>query len=331
MRLSYLEAPPQKLMERHPESPDGTACPECGGKIIWTENEAACRGCGLVIEPSLLDRSGGQNQADSFETDGPSGLQDIRMGSHLFSNHSSPRGLRRLSSVNLWSRGARYCRLSRFSRLAYMLGDKLGVSDLTCEAALLLLESAARKAEGKRANVLALLGAAFIIASRKLEAGKVVCASDIRRSLDSLGFSMRPGHILDSLSSYKDIGLYVASTPPIDCVDEIFSRIDWTSPTHGLPPRERYEFLEELKRNARNLLSLIDLREIGSNPRALASCAIYVSWRIAARSRQLSKRDISHAFMARISGLAEYTIRENYERHFRQLLVAAEIRPRIDE
>jgi transcription initiation factor TFIIIB Brf1 subunit/transcription initiation factor TFIIB len=171
----------------------------------------------------------------------------------------------------------------------------------------MLLEKVKRRAIIKRSTQ-DLLGAALICASRRTNARKHLTIASVVKGLRSIGYDTSIARIMRALAIFKESGLYTHPAPPMEHLEDILSNLDLSR----MPPSHVAASVEI----AREVLLSASLQGLLTNPRTLAACSLYSGFKqVRVRSGNGLPR-ISFPMLAQASGLAEFTIRDSYERCF---------------
>lgn len=202
---------------------------------------------------------------------------------------------------------------------AYVLGDilaqALSLSQVQLSTALALVSKVKARSR-TRYRRCDLLGAAAIISSRRIGTRKHFTIASVVGALNSMGYRTKPSNIMRALSHFKEQGLYEACKSPEEHLEDILSGIDLSSPRRERLDGQTLRQVAVARSLSQRVLSLANARGLVSNPRSRAACSVYAGFRLASSRFGSSKLRVSFSKIAKASGLAEYTIRDNYERHF---------------
>jgi len=285
-------------------------CPECRGPLVSTEGEVVCQACGLVVGVTeFVPEEGAPHQggSDGSRTEEVGSSPDASYFAHhsngqlvasdLLAKHLSPkRSLRSYTTIDL-------------------LAGILSLPAVQASTALMLLEKI-KSHSRTRQRTCDLLGGAVIISSRMTDSRRHLTIARVVEALNSIGYRTKPRNIIQALSLFKEQGLYVGCKTPEEHLDDILSRMDLAPPTSKSPSEEiRYE-LKTVREQSLRILSLANDHKLVSNPRSRAACSLYAAFngtKFGARRRTLR---VSFSKIAQASNLAEYTVRDNYERWF---------------
>lgn len=285
-------------------------CPECHGAIVLSARESVCQRCGLVIGPADhfaeaeqvrttpdRDGSGTEEQGSFPDVNGVSMAEGRLRKSDLMSKHSTlSSGVRSYIVGNL-------------------LAEALSMPRVQLSTALTLVDRVKTKLRA-RCRTCDLLGAAVIISSRKVGTRKHFTIASVVSALNSIGYRTKPSTIMRALSCFKEQGLYVECESPEEHLEDIFSQIDLSSPRCSRLDDQTLREASVARNLSERVLSVANSHRLASNPRSRAACSVYAGFRLANSRFGLRKIRISFSKVAKASGLAEYTIRDNYEKHF---------------
>jgi len=291
------------------------ACPECRGVPLPIDGEMVCSQCGLVVglSPYCPEEAVGTpiDISDEHQKEPSGSSPDLP---YLAGTRE-----RRLNTSNVISRG-----LTQKNRTeARAFGDRmcgaLSLSRVQLSTALMLLDKVKAKSRDRH-RMCDLLGASLIIASRRIRARRHITIAKVVDALNLMGFKTKPRNILQALSQFKEHGLYAGCESPEEHLEDIFSKLTFAP---AGPYASRREILSELtiaRQLSLEFLSHANGQRLVSNPRSRAACSIYAGFKSTKDSSGGRGLRVSFCKVARASGLAEYTIRDNFERHFSRIM-----------
>ena len=285
-------------------------CPECHGTIIQSARESICQRCGLVVGPADPFAQGEQIRT----TYDPDGSATEEQGSFPdVSNVSMADG--RLRRSDLMSKHSALSGGVRAYIVGSLLAEALSMPRVQLSTALALVDRVKSKLRA-RCRTCDLLGAAVIISSRKVGTRKHFTIASVVSALNSMGYKTKPSNIMRALSHFKEQELYAECESPEEHLEDILSQVDLSSPKcRHLDDQTLLE--ASVARNlSERVLSVANSHKLVSNPRSRAACSVYAGFRLANSKFGMRRIRISFSKIAKASGLAEYTIRDNYERHF---------------
>lgn len=206
---------------------------------------------------------------------------------------------------------------------AWLLGDRareaLSLSSVQLSTALFLLDKI-RANSGARCRTCDLLGAALIISSRRTDSRKHLTIAKVVEALNRMGHRTKPRNVIRALAYFKEGGLYVGCKSPKEHLDDIFSKLNLDAP--GAASRKDVAHEARLARElSLRILSVASAQKVIGNPRSMAACSMYAGFREARLRSGGIRLRVSFSKIAEASGLAEYTVRDNYERHFSGLVL----------
>ena len=285
-------------------------CPECHGPIVLSARESVCQRCGLVVGPA--DHFAESERART--TCDPDGSATEEQGSFPdVSNVSMVDG--RLRRSDLMSKHSALSGGVRAYMVGCLLAEALSMPRVQLSTALTLVARVKAKLR-TRCRICDLLGAAVIISSRKVGTRKHFTIASVVGALNSMGYRTKPSNIMRALSNFKEQGLYVECESPEEHLKDILSQVDLSVPKCSRLDDQTLREASVARNLCEKVLSMANSHRLVSNPRSRAACSIYAGFRLANSKFGLRRIRISFSKIARASGLAEYTIRDNYERHF---------------
>ncbi|MGB9805443.1 MAG: hypothetical protein ACPLRT_01580 [Thermoproteota archaeon] len=114
-------------------------------------------------------------------------------------------------------------------------------------------------------------------------------------------------------SSNKMFNNYVQ---PISFIDIIMNRLEDRGLIFVNPISKKVDYKRSLILLSSYLLNKLKDKNVSSNPRGIAACSIYTSNILITKYKIFKCKRLTQKHLAIVSNLAEYTIRENYEKYF---------------
>jgi transcription initiation factor TFIIIB Brf1 subunit/transcription initiation factor TFIIB len=290
---------------------DKDRCPECNSTLVSAEGEVVCQGCGLVVglgeygpeEEMLLHRGG----SDGSRTEEVGSSPDVP----YFTGY----GGKKLAASDLLVKHLSSKRNLRMYATGDLLAGILSLPTVQISTALMLLGKV-KSCSKTRQRMCDLLGGAIIISSRMTDSRRHLTIARMVDALNSIGYRTRPRNVIQALSLFKEQGLYVCCKTPEEHLEDIFSGLDLMLSMRGLSSERMEHEWEVARKSSLKILSLANAHKIVSNPRSRAACSVYAAFNGARSGPNIRKLRVSFSKIAQASGLAEYTVRDNYERWF---------------
>jgi len=289
---------------------DKDRCPECNSVLVSAAGEVVCRGCGLVVG---LGEYGPEEVP--VHQGGSDGSRVEEAGSFPDVPYFAGYGGRKLAASDLLVKHLSPRRSPRIHAMGGLLAEILSLPRVQISTALMLLEKV-KSCSKTRQRTCDLLGAAIIISSRRTDSRRHLTIARMVDALNSIGYRTKPRNVIQALSLFKERGLYVCCKTPEEHLQDIFSGLDLTFLRHRLSAERMAYELEAARELSLEILSLANAHKVVSNPRSRAACSVYAAFNDARPRSNGHKLRVSFSKVAQASGLAEYTVRDNYERWF---------------
>ncbi|NHV06927.1 MAG: hypothetical protein HA495_06265 [Thaumarchaeota archaeon] len=164
-------------------------------------------------------------------------------------------------------------------------------------------------------NSVALLASLVVLYSKFYNYPKNI--SEVMEIVKDFDPKIKKGRILKYMYLIKSINKsfnnYVC---PVSFIDMIMNRLEDRGLIFVNPMSKKFDYKRSLILISSYLLSKLKDKNISSNPRGIAACSIYTSNILIAKYKIFKCKRLTQKHLAIASNLAEYTIRENYEKHF---------------
>lgn len=124
-------------------------------------------------------------------------------------------------------------------------------------------------------------------------------------------------HILKYMYLVKSTNkVFNNSVQPTYFIDIIINRLEDRGLIFVEPMSKKVNYKKSLILLSSYILGKLKDKNISSNPRGIAACSIYASNMLIVKYKIFKCKHLTQKHLAVASNLAEYTIRENYEKHF---------------
>jgi transcription initiation factor TFIIIB Brf1 subunit/transcription initiation factor TFIIB len=290
---------------------DKDRCPECNSTLVSAEGEVVCQGCGLVVG---LGEYGPEGET-SLHQGGSDGSRIEEVGSSPDVPYFTNYGNKKLAASDLLVKHLSPKRNLKIYATGDLLAEILSLPTVQISTALMLLGKV-KSCSKTRQRMCDLLGGAIIISSRMTNSRRHLTIARMVDALNSIGYKTRPRNIIRALSLFKEQGLYACCKAPEEHLEDIFSGLDLMFLRRGLPSERMEHELEVARELSLKILSLANAHRVVSNPRSRAACSVYAAFNGARLDPNGRILKVSFSKIAQASGLAEYTVRDNYERWF---------------
>lgn len=266
-------------------------CANCGEKCVLVDGEMVCPSCGLIAN----------HESIAIETDSDSKLI-FKKGNigHIINNR---------------------LRLKRNKSLLKVLGildrleGKLNLPQVILSISLSKYIKIRDNLRSRQITHVTLFAATLVSCARSV--GYTISFAELYNAFEEMGYKIKQKEMLRALSFLKNLGLYSPPAGIENFVCSIVGRLldegelrnysckDF--PTSQFIIMKANEFLKRIGEEAL----------VGKNPRVIASAAVYAAIR---QITQNKKTNITQGKIAKISGVAEYSVRDCYSRIFSPLV-----------
>ena len=281
-------------------------CRECRGHIVRAGDEYVCTTCGRV------DRKVEEEKYHlEFHIQAPSQLSDTRLGSYIgdrsdkdskaYFNGVSTLGFAKLVSDNLGVNGTEQKCKAMITRVA----DRLSLPAFVKQNAIALTAKVLAEGSGSGRRVFVAAASAYSILSAARAAGMDhVSSGSIMEAFNDMGHKVTKSALLQ-MGLRSSVPL--KPTDPTALLRTILNGLEADEAVQKRLRKSGVEtgpFFRRLFQASQTVLAGLRGMNEGRNPRTIAAGSVYIA------SREAAPGVVTQKLLARIAGVAEYTVRE---------------------
>lgn len=203
----------------------------------------------------------------------------------------------------------------KLRRYVYLLLEKLNLP-LSMDVAVFKTYPRIKKNLPKNSvNSIALLASLVVLYSKFYNYPTSV--NEVIKIVRDFDPKIKKRHILKYIYFVKSVNpMFNKSLHPVSFVDIIMNRLEDMGLIFVVPISKKFSYKKSLILLSNYFLSKLKDKTISSNPRSIAACSIYTSNLLVMEYKIFKCKRLTQKHLAIASNLAEYTIRENYEKYF---------------
>ncbi|MFX0090833.1 MAG: hypothetical protein ACFFBD_03640 [Candidatus Hodarchaeota archaeon] len=318
-------------------------CVECGGSLIETSSDIVCSKCGLVnnrvlVDPAfqIIEQEKGYGQTFVAQANRAYIADDLGscLGKYNKSFLKDIKGNRldpetqlnflrqkKINDVHMQAEGKRkiYNGLS-------VLNEVISILELPESArddAAKIYRRCYEQLTGDCYNAELAGGALYL--SLRTWSSEVIRLSQLVLAFDNAGVRVRKSKVLQAAAKMRQIlGRQIKIVTPQDYIEQILHRLinhELVQDILERKGRKKEIFLLELRKEVHSILKdLITEKRSGRNPYILASAVIVGADVLMSVKRGRKTGTLSQAVIAKVCGIAEFTLREHYLKIIRSLI-----------
>lgn len=197
----------------------------------------------------------------------------------------------------------------------YLLLEKLNLP-ISMDIAIFKTYSKVKKVLPKnRVSSIALLASLVIMHSKFYNYPTNI--NEVIKIIRDLNVKIKKRHILKCMYLTRSFNkIPYKPIRPDSFLDIIMSRLEDKGLIFVVPISEKVNYKKSLMTLSSVLLDRLKTKTISSNPRSIAACSFYASNALLKKYEVFKCKRLTQKHLAEASNLAEYTIRENYEKYF---------------
>lgn len=203
----------------------------------------------------------------------------------------------------------------KIRRYTYLLLEKLNLPSSMDVAIFKMYLKIKKNLPKNNLNSTALLASLVVLYSKFYNYPTNI--SEVIKIIRDFNPKIKKRHILKYIYFIKSTNkIFNNYVQPISFIDIIMNRLEDRGLLFVNPMSKKVDYKKSLILLSSYLLSKLKDRNISSNPRSIAACSIYTSNVLIMKYKLFKCKRLTQKHLAIASNLAEYTIRENYEKYF---------------
>ncbi|MFX1250407.1 MAG: hypothetical protein ACFFCZ_02205 [Promethearchaeota archaeon] len=320
-------------------------CVECGGSLIQTSSDLVCSRCGLVNDPVLvnpafqiIEQANGYGQTFVAQANRAYVAEDLGscLGKYNVSSLKDSKGKRlkpelqqnllrqkKINDIHMQAEGKRkiYNGLSILNEVVSILELPESVREDSAKIFRRCYENLAGECYTAE-----LIGGSLYLSLRTWSS-EIIRLEQLIQAFDNAGHRVRKSKVLQSATKMRQIvGRKIKIVTPQDYIEQILHRLMNNDLVQEIITRKNRKinvFFLELRKEVQMILKeLIAEKRSGRNPYILASAVIVGADVLMSVKRGRKTGALSQAVIAKVCGVAEFTLREHYLKVIRPLIAA---------
>ncbi|MBO3762717.1 MAG: hypothetical protein QXS21_00985 [Thermoproteota archaeon] len=203
----------------------------------------------------------------------------------------------------------------KLHRYVHLLLEKLNLP-LSMDTAIIKTYLRIKKSSSKTSiNSMALLVSLVVLYSKFYNYPTSI--NEVIKIVRDFDPKIKKRHVLKYMFLIKSTNtVFNKILQPISFIDTIMNRLEDMGLIFVIPVSQKINYKKSLILISNYFLNELKGKAIGSNPRSIAACSIYASNLLIVKYKAFKCKRLTQKHLAVASNLAEYTVRENYEKYF---------------